>query len=63
MKRETYLNIINDTPLYYDFEDVRTYLSGIYAVAGEDNDITQVDMLVMTFAGDKVKARALGSED
>lgn len=62
MKKEKYIKIINDTPLSLDFQDVRSYLSGIYAVAVEDVDITSDDMLELTITGDKVKLSVLGEE-
>lgn len=62
MRKEKYLEIINDTPLILDFNEVRAYLSGIYSVAVEDFDITSDDMLEITIAGDKVKESVLGKE-
>lgn len=62
MTKEKYLEIIDSSPLDLDFPEVRAYLSGIYAVAVEDDEITSDDMLDIICAGDKVKVSVLGSE-
>lgn len=62
MKKETYLKVIQTTPTFFDFEYVRAFLSGIYAIAIEDSEITSDDMSEICIAGDKLKESVYNRE-